>query len=215
MRTSPGCFACKVRHKRCNLARPVCSGCLRNFLICSYPPSKDSPLPEEPPAPSSSSERRTPSPSQVARRPMPQVASNSRPALTIQPDAFPNLTLQRGESHYLFSYFVNHTARAICIRSSRENPFLHILIPLALQYDMVLQALLAFTGAHSLQFGLNYYRTTYEHYAQAIRALKFGLTELATSSEGSSASLPLSICALLFCFMEVSVCDSDFMIAAC
>ena len=200
MRTSPGCLACKQRHKRCDLVQPVCSGCQRNFLICAWPSGTTS-------SSSSSSNDNTYRDLQPTTTPPPATALCSKVSPSSffysRPGAFPCLILQRKESQYLFSYFIHRTAPAICTRSSGDNPFLRILVPLALQSDMVLQALLAFTGVHCLQWGCEtYYRATWEHYAQAIRSLKFGLTEFA-SSNGSSTALTLAICALLFCFLEV------------
>ncbi|ANZ74249.1 BA75_01817T0 [Komagataella pastoris] len=37
VRTKTGCFCCRKRKKKCDEIRPKCSGCSRNFLVCTYP----------------------------------------------------------------------------------------------------------------------------------------------------------------------------------
>lgn len=67
---------------------------------------------------------------------------------------------------------------------------------------MVLQTLLTLSGVHAQQQGIEgYQKATWEHQAQALRAVKYGITEYVTSAP--RLGLTLSICTLLFCFMEV------------
>ncbi|KAG7698122.1 hypothetical protein KL930_001784 [Ogataea haglerorum] len=44
-RTKSGCFTCRKRKKKCDERFPVCSGCSRNFLHCSWPEKRGAALP--------------------------------------------------------------------------------------------------------------------------------------------------------------------------
>ncbi|KAG7927836.1 hypothetical protein KL925_002194 [Ogataea polymorpha] len=44
-RTKSGCFTCRKRKKKCDERYPVCSGCSRNFLHCSWPEKRGAALP--------------------------------------------------------------------------------------------------------------------------------------------------------------------------
>ena len=37
-RSKTGCFTCRQRHKKCDEVQPICSGCVRNRLLCCWPP---------------------------------------------------------------------------------------------------------------------------------------------------------------------------------
>lgn len=71
---------------------------------------------------------------------------------------------------------------------------------------MVLQAVLALSGVHfGEEKSSHHVVATYEHYAQALRSLKYGLTKFVTGQP--ELALELLVTTLLFCFMEVSVSD--------
>ncbi|KAJ5343219.1 C6 zinc finger domain protein [Penicillium brevicompactum] len=90
------------------------------------------------------------------------------------------------------------------VKSQGPNPFVDVLVPVALQSDMVLQALLTLSGVHLLQKGSHCYDLTiWEHQAQALRSLKYGVTKFVMSEDDLAYSL--SICTLIFCFIEEQV----------
>lgn len=37
IRTKTGCLACRKRRKKCDEVKPICAGCSRNFLECTWP----------------------------------------------------------------------------------------------------------------------------------------------------------------------------------
>lgn len=193
MRTSPGCLPCKRRRKRCDLRKPICMACQRNFLICAWTSGRVT-----------SGEDAATSLAHERSDAVPPRSSSSVPIAA--PRTYPSNSLdfisKHPNSQFLFSHFIERTAPAVSTLSQGSNPFLQVLLPVALRSDMVLQATLALSGIHHLEEGCHSYsQTTWEHYAQALRSLKYGLTRFAVVDQ--VLALPLSICTLLFCFMEV------------
>lgn len=41
-RTKTGCLCCRMRRKKCDELRPVCTGCKRNGILCKWPTGQDS-----------------------------------------------------------------------------------------------------------------------------------------------------------------------------
>lgn len=67
---------------------------------------------------------------------------------------------------------------------------------------MVLQAVLALSGVHFERHSPEkHIVATYEHFAQALRSLKYGLTRFVAGQ--TDLALELSVTTLLFCFIEV------------
>lgn len=208
MRTSGGCISCKRRRKKCDLTKPVCRGCQRNFLLCSW----DSPnlaLGTTPGEQQSPSTRRwsTQSPTQQSKAAQTEVIASLQASMASAArfSRSPNNlhpALKRPESQFLFTHFLHRTAGVLSV-SKGHNPFVDVLVPVALQSDMVLQALLTLSGVHLLQGGTQCYgAATWEHQAQALRSLKYGVTKFVMSETDLAYSL--SICTLIFCFIEVT-----------
>jgi hypothetical protein len=83
-----------------------------------------------------------------------------------------------------------------------NNPFLSKLIPLSMSHDLVLHSLLTFSGLHyaegrSLPAG----PVTWLHYGQALKGLKYGLTEHASGD--NSSLVPMLVATLILVFIEV------------
>lgn len=111
------------------------------------------------------------------------------------------LPLQRPESKFLYEHYVCRTAHFLSVAEKDLNPFLNILLPIAGCSDLVLQAVLALSGVHLGDQAARYTVATYEHYAQALRAVKHGLTGFVSGQ--TDLALELLIATLLFCFLEV------------
>ena len=83
-----------------------------------------------------------------------------------------------------------------------QNPFENILLSIAASSDMVLQAVLALSGMHlSGEKSTELVVATHEHYALALRGLKYGLTKFVNGK--TELALELTVTTLLFCFLEV------------
>lgn len=97
----------------------------------------------------------------------------------------------------LFTHF-----GSLSVQSQGLNPLLRMLVTAALEYDMVLQAVLALSGIHYLQGGQqSYFKATLEHQALALRSVKYAPTNFAKSE--TNLALPLTLCTLLFSLTEV------------
>lgn len=210
MRSSPGCLSCKRRRKRCDLTKPVCRGCQRNFLLCSWQSQslgvEVTPVEKEsPPTPQSPQNQTQQSSTDAAltksKAPMQFPVAASAVCLSRPPSNLQS-ALKCPESQFLFTHFLHCTAGVLSVKSQGPNPFVDVLVPVALQSDMVLQALLTLSGVHLLQKGSHCYDLTiWEHQAQALRSLKYGVTKFVMSEDDLAYSL--SICTLIFCFIEV------------
>lgn len=87
---------------------------------------------------------------------------------------------------------------------TEHSPFVKILLPIAAWSDTVLQAVLSLSGVHyEAQHSPNRLVATYEHSAQALRGLKYGLTKFVSGQ--TELALELAFTTLLFCFIEVPV----------
>jgi hypothetical protein len=85
---------------------------------------------------------------------------------------------------------------------TEHSPFVKILLPIAAWSDIVLQAVLALSGVHfEAQKSANRVVATYEHFAQALRGLKYGLTKFVSGQ--TELAMELVVTTLLFCFIEV------------
>ncbi|KAF9894232.1 hypothetical protein FE257_007734 [Aspergillus nanangensis] len=188
MRTSTGCRSCRFRHKKCDLGKPTCAGCQRNQLLCAWDDELASLEDQQ-------YNHEWASLGAIVRKNNPHIALSPIPSL-------------RGtKSQSLYAHFVHCTSDAVSTRDVSANPFLQILLPLARHYDMVLEAVLALSGAHCLQKGYqDYAHITWSHYTHALRQVKYGLTRVV---ERRDFATPLTICTLLFAFIEVVRGDTD------
>ncbi|KAF9893508.1 hypothetical protein FE257_010820 [Aspergillus nanangensis] len=114
--------------------------------------------------------------------------------------------LRQSRTAFLYSFFLEKAAQTISIRDQRSNPFIHILAPMALQSDLILHTILAFSGVIFLQGSTNHLaHAVWEQYAQALRSLKHTLTKY---SQGEShVAIQVLLACLLLCGVEV--CNAD------
>lgn len=88
------------------------------------------------------------------------------------------------------------------IQAEESNPFIHVLMPMAAVNDAIFQAMVAFSGVvyqqrHSAAIAY----ATWEHYSQAVRSLKHGLTRFASNQMELGPELLATV--LLLCSLEV------------
>ncbi|PKX90085.1 Zn(II)2Cys6 transcription factor [Aspergillus novofumigatus IBT 16806] len=219
MRRSNGCIPCKVRRKKCDEAKPSCAACIRNHLICAW--NDSSTRAHKCTAPATVLRGRTTRDyipyarllPQSQHRPYPQATTE----FTITPGEDPHSVVQglgslhpqlsRDQTGFLYSFFLHKAAQAISIRDKASNPFLHVLAPVAMQSDMVLHSLLAFSGVIYLQsYSQAVAHAVWEQYAQALRSLKHNLTRYAQGRK--DLAILLLVTCLLLCASEVSYGDT-------
>ncbi|KAH6980622.1 fungal-specific transcription factor domain-containing protein [Ilyonectria sp. MPI-CAGE-AT-0026] len=227
-RTKSGCLTCRLRRKKCGERRPVCEGCTRNSLICSWPsqtPAPDvtvasgeeiranstrsrtanashdmsSPSCPAPIAHRVSGKRITQAVIPVCERAGGPPTPNMMPLGPPISSSFPG----KIEEQSLFQHYVCSTASRLTVRREGDfNPFLTLVIPLAYRHSDVLHAVLAISSSH-LSFSDPYYTAIAKsHYAVALRAAKYHITKVAQGKHDNIAHF-LALLALLCNFEAV------------
>ena len=225
-RVKTGCMPCRLRRKKCDELKPICSGCSRNHLIC-YPPSdtrshntttyNESQFNSVPSTEITSHE---PSPVMLgmatpkSNRPSPEVAKNATSALIGQlclSDVPGSLTSRHPTSHILLEHYIFKTADLLSINRGLGNAFIACVIPLAFADSMVMDSVLALSGAH-LCYTTQEARmklTSLMHYTLAIRQLKYELTRVYSGEPSDPVRILLTI--LLLSTAEVGTPHSEAM----
>ena len=217
-RPTPGCLPCKLRKKKCDERLPTCGGCERNVLICRWKEGRDASSPDDD---TRIALRRSYSSSSASNKiatqdyksfEIPQilargvVSSSSTAQLPAQlcPTTTTAAVLSNQESRYLWQHFVHRTSTIVTAKGQSErNPFITILLPIAMSSDLVMQALLSFSGYHYREHDPKQYcLSTDQHYAQALRGLKFGITKFVNGQHEKPLELLLAM--LMLSLMEVS-----------
>ncbi len=211
-RTKTGCLTCRVRRKKCDEAKPVCTGCERNKLICSWP-SKGKSGPEAAQfRPTGDIERRGSGsrPEHVTtacRANSPQCKgalslflNHTMSTLPYQIELMP--ILRREADKHFFDHYINVTAVRLAGRPSPQNAFLTHLIPVAYQDARVVQCLLALSGAQLCYQSLEQFEHgARSHYAVTLRNVKHSL--LTWKLLDAVQLVGLLWTTLLLCFFEV------------
>jgi hypothetical protein len=174
VRTKTGCLTCRLRRKRCDEQKPVCRGCKRNELICSWPQQE---------LPAGSSQRK------VKRKSIPPGAERSlslsgtspeeqlssslsdqdaqiqledetsaehepfealflRSLNNLRVDNMKAKALESPASRILFDHYLHRTTGVMSIYQGESNPFIARLLPIAIGNDLILQSVLAVSGIH-------------------------------------------------------------------
>lgn len=206
-RSKSGCLTCRLRHKKCEEQKPTCDGCMRNHLICTWPQTNQSRKSK-----SISKERLTHASNGIKpptwKRPMTPILYTASPS-PIPPDAgmttelsvvaVPGL-LRRPISQWpilyriphslkLLQHYVESTSTKLSAFARCPNPFLHIFLPLACDSDDILHALLALSSSHLSAADERFIPIACSHYAVALRAAKYLVTEVAQGDYSRSQHL--------------------------
>ncbi|KAL5041199.1 hypothetical protein BDW71DRAFT_192228 [Aspergillus fruticulosus] len=219
MPRSNGCIPCKLRRKKCDEQKPFCAACIRNVLICAWGDmpeqlaklsAADVTLRGRSPQtrPSLANRPRT---ARICRTSSPSSALQSVHELQQQSSIhglrLSHPQLNHNQSAYLYKFFLHKAAQVVSIWDEPSNSFLHVLVPVAMESDMVLHALLAFSGVVCLRNAAHatVANAVWEQYAQAVRSLKHNLT-LYSQGQSDLAILLLVSC-LILCALES--CNAD------
>lgn len=199
-RSKVGCLSCRGRRKRCDLQRPVCTACARNNLGCHWAsPSTaihDPNKTEQPEAPSIDClSGQWP----ILRR---DLTLNSVPRLLQS-----TVTKHLGSSVpslVLFEHYIHRTGHILGTRPSNENIFLTSILPLAVDDGLILNSIVAVSGAHLLGDVNTKDRFTdivTRHYCLALSGLRSAIQ----SSDGAEAWLKVGLSLVLICHHEVRI----------
>jgi hypothetical protein len=108
-------------------------------------------------------------------------------------------------SSTLYEYYVTETASALSIRTGHDNPFVNLVLPLALQSKILWSAILALGGVHlhyrnkSRDIGV----IAWYHYGEVIKELKSMDLDYKNWFPNKQAETLLVI--MLLCILEVSI----------
>jgi hypothetical protein len=120
---------------------------------------------------------------------------------------FTNTVLRPEASRRLLHHYLHRTHKVMALCQGAKNPFLHELIPMAMSNELILNALLAFSGIHHADItGTVVDESTWLHYGQAIQGEKYGLTLLARGNR--EVLVPLVVTAMLLCITETFKTDA-------
>ncbi|KAL2837633.1 fungal-specific transcription factor domain-containing protein [Aspergillus pseudoustus] len=213
VRVRTGCYTCRRRKKKCNEAKPVCSGCSRNKLSCIWPFD----LPDEADISTQSTTTSNQSLALLCTSPSEEVPSldpelihaSSHALIPCTPtDAISqSLSMLPGhdpESFQLLSHYLATTADCMANGSTPLNPFLVQIIPLAFGSSLLLQLVLTQSAAHrAFRSRMGADAVAVSHYTKALRSFRNGVAEFVNGGQ-SSSTLVLTTGALIMCFTETA-----------
>ena len=194
-RSLTGCLTCRQRKKKCDENRPICVGCLRNKLQCTWPADN---------------------PRRIAQNSEPQVAAQDLTNFPVQHDPSAQWSMTTGSflsptkvfrltetSSLLFTHYVAETANVLSTSQSGSNPFLTFLVPLCRNDDLLMHSLLTLSGAHlrSTNPGIEVYLATYRHYSIVIRTIRDCISNHATMDVHQALRVLLTL--MILSFFEV------------
>lgn len=243
-RVKTGCICCRIRRKKCDERRPICSGCHRNKLICSWTSTQSahgrssdsgwrtrlesgegvgqvgeglicmpagasrykdaiktdggSLAPMEVPAPCTevACQQQITRISPGMNFPLSHCLFQSEICGTASPKSF--------TSRILFEHYTNETAHRLSTVHGNDNPFITYVLPIAHSDSIVMDVVLAVSGAHisSSTSDLELKSASFEHYGIVLRQIKHILTQVNYGKVWRPEHLLLT--ALMLCHFEVS-----------
>lgn len=207
-RARSGCLTCRFRRKKCDEQRPVCKGCERNRLLCSWPTEFQSPAKMNPlVSPTGRKTCRAPTPEHDAISSPCGSTKNSSGDILPLVDIYMSLedlpSLRQDEKERsLLQHYVDSTAYYLTVGTSiAPNPFLTLVLPLAYQNNDILHVVLALGGSHLSFTNPSYTVLAKSHYAVALRGVKHRVTQ--ASQDKNYDVLHLITLLLLLCQFEV------------
>ncbi|KAL2821196.1 fungal-specific transcription factor domain-containing protein [Aspergillus granulosus] len=216
VRVRTGCYTCRRRKKKCNESKPICGGCARNKLPCTWPlnVSEDAATTAQGAATSSEPPTlvRTPSseegPLLDLEPTRPSQALGSLIASDVVSRSLSMLPGHDPDTFQLLSHYLATTADCMANGSTPLNPFLVQIIPLAFASNLLLQLVLTQSAAHrAFRSGMEADEVAVCHYTKALRSFRNGVTELINGAQ--SSSLVLTVGALIMCFTETARGDMN------
>ncbi|RAL13719.1 Zn(II)2Cys6 transcription factor [Aspergillus homomorphus CBS 101889] len=227
VRVRTGCWACRRRKKKCDEAKPVCGGCVRNKLTCQWPSTSTSPdsasSQDENPRDMDLVDERdihtTPARTAVASQSTSTDTAENQTtepnttatAMTIGNALSRPLSMMPGhglDAYQLLSHYMATTAECMANGSTPINPFLVQIVPLAFSSDLLLQLVLTQSAAHRAFRRLNDSdEVAQSHYTKALQLFRRGVTDFIDGME--SNPLILTVGALVMCFTETAKGDMN------
>lgn len=189
-RSKTGCFTCRRRHKKCDEIRPVCTGCVRNHLLCHWPSSS----PSDPQASESLPEPSSPECSEDQE-------SDLAPVIIRQPSVLPPL-FRNERNGMLFQHFATVTSLQLASRVVPENAYLTYNLRVAAGFDCLQHAVLAIASCHFSYMYTSSTDASLDHYVVSIRGLTHAITRWKSCS--AMERIVMVATSLALCQYEVS-----------
>lgn len=189
LRSKTGCFPCRRRRVRCEERFPVCLGCQRNNLDCSWP------------SVSQLLDKRTKH-GRFATRPLELLSTSvqRQPALTI------GFTRIEEDELPIFVHFTGRVLPQLAHRHADDQFRDHrYLLAIGSQSDALRKAILAFAGTNLAVSEAKYRKIALENYSNSISCLRDGLNKETSPSEGDA----LLATVVFLCLFEDAVESSE------
>ena len=193
-RTKSGCLSCRTRHTKCDEMKPICGGCVRNHLLCSWPGFARANSPSGSAAAEDPALARHITSSYQVHSSSPEYALSHWPRLKGRP------TEQR-----LLHHYIERSVKRLVVKNGAGNPFLVYLLPLAQQNEGFLHAAFAISASHLSYDDPKSHAVALAHYGIALRAAKYLITEFGSGLRKN----PIEIIMLLLVLCNYEVCSQQ------
>jgi len=153
-RSKNGCLTCRIKRKKCDEVKPICTACERSQQDCTWPKTEEKQQSDMQVSDNTrqASSSNPPQNASLTAYGVPSVQSGLRPAATSSLRAAPaygNLAYLSDNSRRLYQHYISVTAEMLTRGPSLDgNPFIQYLLPLASHDELVLNCVLAIGGAH-------------------------------------------------------------------
>lgn len=241
-RVKTGCVCCRLRRKKCDERKPVCTGCDRNKLLCSWTSIQsvrrtshlgwgtplefgehvsrvgvDSSCTPAGPKDGKIGMQHSPQTIPPSGKPVippteKDTTSMMHTSLTLGPrfsEMFSTASLKDPASRILFEHYIDNTSHLLSVIRGPENPFIICVLPLAQADSMIMDSVLAVSGAHlcHASSGSDIKLASSTHYALLLRQFKHSLTQMVSGTDLNGKVLKpvnLLLAALMLCQFEVN-----------
>ncbi|KAJ6005575.1 hypothetical protein N7451_003519 [Penicillium sp. IBT 35674x] len=204
-RSRLGCLSCRRRKKKCDEQKPICTACLRNNLGCLWPGS--SPQGEFIPRLQALDTRAIEDARALAFVAHPNFPIGSIPSC---PSSFalPGSISSVSQTWRLLDHYLKDTANRLSCLQDAQNPFLHTLLPVALNDELLMNSILALSGAHLMQrlplLDREMQSLTWLSYNRALKQLRVALSTNFSTGTSVDAAWRALLVVLIFYLLEAT-----------
>ncbi|KAJ5678972.1 hypothetical protein N7462_007216 [Penicillium macrosclerotiorum] len=214
-RSRLGCLSCRRRKKKCDEVKPICTACLRNALACTWPDSDSNTQCVSVIEVRSAQRLQT-----FDTRDTP--ASDAWALTTGSPCEYVAATIPAAPSYFvlpgsvspgsetwrLLDHYLKDTANRLACLQDGENPFLHTILPAALDDELLMNSILALSGVHMMQrlphLNVEMQLLTWSSYSRALKQLRVSLSKPFDGTNSVDAVWRALLVVLIFYLLEAT-----------
>ncbi|KAJ5526920.1 hypothetical protein N7513_011079 [Penicillium frequentans] len=204
-RSRLGCLSCRRRKKKCDEQKPICTACLRNSLGCLWPDS--SPQGGLTPQLQAFDTRAIEDARALAFVAHPNFPIGSIPSCPSN-FALPGSISSVSQTWRLLDHYLKDTANRLSCLQDGQNPFLHTLLPAALNDELLMNSVLALSGAHMMQripqLDREMQTLTWLSYNRALKQLRVALSTDFSAGTSVDAAWRALLVVLIFYLLEAT-----------